>query len=672
MTQNEDLDNRCINTIRMLSADAVQAANSGHPGLPMGAATMAYVLWTRFLKHNPANPKWPDRDRFVLSAGHGSMLLYSLLHLTGYDLSLEELKKFRQWGSRTPGHPESHITSGVETTTGPLGQGFANGVGMAITERFLATHFNRPGLEIVDHYTYAICSDGELMEGVSHEAASLAGHLKLGKLIYLYDDNRISIEGSTDLAFTENRNGRFEAYGWHVQKVDDGNDMAVIEKAIRAAQKEKDRPSLISVRTHIGYGSPNKQGRASVHGEPLGAEELRLTKENLGWPLEPPFYIPDNVLKHFRQALEKGSQWEKEWSDRFEAYEKEYPELDQDWKQWLNGELPPDWSKDFPSFPADSKGLATREASGKVLNAIASKVGNLIGGSADLAPSTKTILQGEKDFQAGQYEGRNFHFGVREHGMGAILSGMALHGGVIPYGATFLIFSDYMRPPIRLAAMMGLKVIYVFTHDSIGLGEDGPTHQPLEQLAALRAIPDLTVIRPCDANETAEAWRHALESERGPVALCLTRQGVPTLDRIKLASAEGLRRGAYILSDLNVDTEPDVILIATGSEVHIALEAAANLQGRGVAVRIVSMPSWELFERQPEDYRNRVLPPGVSARVGIEAGVRQGWRHYVGDKGEMVGIDHFGASAPYEILYDKFGLTADKVVETAKRLLAGR
>jgi len=672
MTRNEDLDSRCINTIRMLSADAVQAADSGHPGLPMGFATPAFVLWTGFLKHNPANPRWPDRDRFILSAGHGSMLLYSLLHLTGYDLPLEELKNFRQWGSRTPGHPESHITSGVETTTGPLGQGFANGVGMAIAERFLAARFNRPGHEIVNHYTYAICSDGELMEGVSHEAASLAGHLRLGKLIYLYDDNRISIEGSTDLAFTENRNDRFEAYGWHVQAVDDGNDAAAMEEAIRAAQREKARPSLISVRTHIGYGSPNKQDRASAHGEPLGAEELRLTRENLGWPLEPPFHIPDDVSTHFRLALEKGKQEEKEWSDRFEAYEKAHPRLAREWRRSVNGELPPGWSKDLPSFPADSKGLATREASGKVLNAIAPKVRNLVGGSADLAPSTKTILQGEKDFQAGRYEGRNFHFGVREHGMGAVLSGMALHGGVIPYGATFLIFSDYMRPPIRLAAMMNLKVIYLFTHDSIGLGEDGPTHQPVEQLAALRAVPGLTVIRPCDAAETAEAWRVALESERGPVALCLTRQRVPTLDREKLAPAAGLHRGAYILRDLNVHTKPDVILIATGSEVHIALEAADELQGRGLAVRIVSMPSWELFEQASEDYRNHVLPPGVRARVGIEAGIRQGWRHYVGDEGEMIGVDHFGASAPYEILYEKFGLTADKIVETAERVMAGR
>ncbi|NVM56615.1 MAG: transketolase [Desulfobacterales bacterium] len=671
MTRTEDLDQLCINTIRTLAMDGVQAANSGHPGMPMGAATMAYVLWTRFLRHNPANPRWPDRDRFILSAGHGSMLLYSLLHLTGYDLPLEELKHFRKWGSKTPGHPESHITSGVETTTGPLGQGFGNGVGMAVAERFLAAHFNRPGYEIVNHYTYAICSDGDLMEGVSHEAASLAGHLKLGKLIYFYDDNHISIEGSTDLAFTENRIGRFEAYGWHVQKVDEGNDINAIEMAVQAAMEEKDRPSLISVRTNIGYGSPNKQDTASAHGEPLGAEELRLTKDNLGWPKDPSFFIPDEALKHFRQALGRGDQCEREWMHRYKTYEKTYPELARQWKQWLNKELPPGWGKDVPSFPADSKGMATREASGKVLNAIAPILRNLIGGSADLAPSTKTLMKGEGDFQAGRSEGRNFHFGVREHGMGAILSGMALHGGVIPFGATFLIFSDYMRPPIRLAAMMRLKVLYIFTHDSIGLGEDGPTHQPVEQLSALRAIPNLTVIRPCDANETAEAWRFAIEYEKGPVALCLTRQGVPTLDREKFALAGGLHRGAYILSDLNVDKEPDVTLIGTGSEVHIALEAAEKLQEKGVSVRVVSMPSWELFERQPEEYRDQVLPPTVSARVAIEAGTPQGWHRYVGNRGEVIGIDHFGASAAYKVVYQKFGITADRVVEKAQRLLGG-
>ena len=662
------LDELCVNTIRMLSADCVEKANSGHPGMPMGAATVAYVLWTRFLKHNPTNPDWPDRDRFVLSAGHGSMLLYSLLHLTGYDLSLEELKNFRQWGSKTPGHPESHITKGVETTTGPLGQGFANGMGMAIAERFLAAHFNRPGHEIIDHQIYGIVSDGDLMEGVSHEAASLAGHLKLGNIIYFYDDNHISIDGSTDLAFTENRVDRFKAYGWHVQTVEDGNDIETIEKAIQAAQREKDRPSLISVRTHIGYGSPNKQDTASAHGEPLGAEELKLTKENLGWPLEPPFLIPEEALKHFRQALEKGKAWEEEWKDRFQAYEKAHPELAAECQRWMSDRLPDAWDREIPSFPADPKGVATRVASGTVLNAVAPILPNLIGGSADLAPSNKTFVKGGEVFQGGQYDGRNFHFGVREHGMGSILNGMALHGGVIPYGGTFLIFSDYMRPPIRLAAMMGLKVIYIFTHDSIGLGEDGPTHQPIEQLAALRAIPNLTVLRPCDANETAEAWRFALLQKEGPVALALTRQGLPILDRKTYASADGLHQGGYVLSN-GGNKRPDIILMASGSEVHIAIEAGDKLSAKGVSVRVVSMPSWELFDKQTEAYRDQVLPPEIKARIAIEAGATQGWHRYLGNRAAVIGIDHFGASAPYKILYEKFGMTSDRVVDKALQLL---
>jgi transketolase len=652
----------------MLSADGVEKANSGHPGMPMGAATVAYVLWTRFLKHNPGNPGWPDRDRFVLSAGHGSMLLYSLLHLTGYDLSLEDIKNFRQWGSKTPGHPESHVTKGVETTTGPLGQGFANGVGMAIAERFLAARFNRPGHEIIDHHIYSIVSDGDLMEGVSHEAASLAGHLKLGNIIYFYDDNHISIDGSTDLAFTENRVDRFKAYGWHVQGVEDGNDIMAIEKAIRAAQKEKDRPSLISVRTHIGYGSPNKQDTASAHGEPLGAEELKLTKENLGWPLEPEFFIPEEALKHFRQALEKGKAREEQWKDRFQAYEKAHPELAAECQRWTSGQLPDGWEEEIPSFPADPKGVATRVASGTVLNAVAPIFPNLIGGSADLAPSNKTFVKGGEVFQGGQYAGRNFHFGVREHGMGSILNGMALHGGLIPYGGTFLIFSDYMRPPIRLAAMMGLKVIYIFTHDSIGLGEDGPTHQPIEQLAALRAIPNLTVLRPCDANETAEAWRFALQHKKGPVALALTRQGLPILDRKEYTSAKDLHRGGYVLSD-DGDKQPDIILMGSGSEVHVAIEAANKLREKGIAVRVVSMPSWELFDKQPETYRDQVLPPEINTRVAVEAGATQGWHRYLGNKAAVIGIDHFGASAPYKILYEKFGITADRVAEKALGLL---
>jgi len=662
------LDDVCINTIRMLSADCVQRANSGHPGMPMGTAAMAYVLWARFLKHNPQNPDWPDRDRFVLSAGHGSMLLYSLLHLTGYDLSLEELKNFRQWGSKTAGHPESHVAPGVETTTGPLGQGFANGVGMAIAEKFLAAHFNRPGHEIVNHCVYSIVSDGDLMEGVSHEAASLAAHLKLGNLIYLYDDNHITIDGGTDLAFTENRTARFEAYGWHILTVEDGNDLTAIEAAIETARKETDRPSLIAVRTHIGFGSPNKQDTSSAHGEPLGPDELKLTKESLDWPLEPECHIPEDALNHFREALDRGRDAEKEWTARFEAYIKAYPEPAAQWTQWINGELPEGWEKIVPSFPADPKGTASRAASGTVLNALAGDLPNLIGGSADLAPSNKTFVKDAAVFQAGHFEGRNFHFGVREHGMGSILNGMALHGGVIPYGGTFLIFSDYMRPAIRLAAMMGLRVIYVFTHDSIGLGEDGPTHQPIEQLAALRAIPNLTVIRPCDANETAEAWRLALKNHQGPTAFALSRQGLPTLDRETFAPARGVERGAYVLKEADKG-KPEVILIGSGSEVPLALEAGAALEDKGIAVRVVSMPSWELFDQQPEDYRNQVLPPGVTNRVAIEAGATQGWHRYVGSKGEVIGLDHFGASAPYKILYEKFGITAEKVVEKALSLL---
>jgi transketolase len=541
-------------------------------------------------------------------------------------------------------------------------------VGMAIAERFLAARFNRPGHEIIDHHIYSIVSDGDLMEGVSHEAASLAGHLKLGNIIYFYDDNHISIDGSTDLTFTENRVDRFKAYGWHVQSVEDGNDIEAIEKAIRAAQKEKDRPSLISVRTHIGYGSPNKQDTASAHGEPLGAEELKLTKENLGWPLEPEFFIPEEALKHLRQALEKGKAWEGEWKDRFKAYEKAHPELAAECQRWMRGQLPDGWEKEIPSFRADPKGVATRVASGTVLSAVAPIFPNLIGGSADLAPSNKTFVKGGEVFQGGQYAGRNFHFGVREHGMGSVMNGMALHGGVIPYGGTFLIFSDYMRPPIRLAAMMGLKVIYIFTHDSIGLGEDGPTHQPIEQLAALRAIPNLTVLRPCDANETAEAWRFALQHMEGPVALALTRQGLPILDRKEFASAKDLHKGGYVLRD-DGDKQPDIILMGSGSEVHVAIEAANKLREKGIAARVVSMPSWELFDKQPEAYRDQVLPPEINTRVAVEAAATQGWHRYLGNQAAVIGLDHFGASAPYKILYEKFGVTADRVVEKALRLL---
>ena len=653
----------------MLSADGVEKAKSGHPGMPMGAAAMAYVLWTRFLRHNPLNPKWPDRDRFVLSAGHGSMLLYSLLHLTGYDLSMEELMNFRQWGSQTPGHPEYGLAPGVETTTGPLGQGFANGVGMAIAERYLAAHFNQPGHVIVDHYTYGIAGDGDLMEGVSHEAASLAGHLGLGKLIYLYDDNHISIEGDTDIAFTENRTARFEAYGWHVQTVEDGNDLDAIETAINNAQNETGRPSLIAVRTDIGYGSPNKQGKAVAHGEPLGTEEIRLTKDNLAWPMDPSFLIPDEASTHFRQAVDKGKVLEDRWQETFSSFKKANPELANEWNLWVHGTLPEGWENDIPVFPADPKGMATRVASGSVLNAVASRLPNLLGGSADLAPSNKTEIKGEKDFQADTYSGRNLRFGVREHAMGSILNGMALHGGLMPYGGTFLVFSDYMRPAIRLAALMNLKVIYVFTHDSIGLGEDGPTHQPIEHLSALRAIPNLTVIRPCDANETSEAWRCALTAKQGPVALALSRQGLPTLDRTTFSPASGLSRGAYILHDTK-DGIPDIILIATGSEVAIALEAYEKLEKKGVKTRVVSMPSWELFDKQPEDYQCQVLPSEIKCRVAIEAGVPQGWHRYVGRTGEVIALERFGASAPYKILYEKFGLTVDRVVRKALALFS--
>jgi transketolase len=647
--------------------DAVQKANSGHPGLPMGAAAMAYVLWTRFLRHNPSNPSWPDRDRFILSAGHGCMLLYSLLHLTGYDLPLDELKRFRQWGSRTPGHSEYGVTPGVETTTGPLGQGFGTGVGMAIAERFLANHFNRPGYPIVDHFVYAIVSDGDLMEGVSSEAASLAGHLGLGKIIYLYDDNRITIDGSTSLAFTENVGQRFEAYGWHVQRVD-GNDLKEVEAALSAAQAERERPSLIIARTHIAYGSPNKQDTAEAHGSPLGEEEVRLTKEALGWPFEPTFYIPDEALAHFRETVPLGRSCEAEWRSRFDAYAAAYPELAVEWHTVMEGRLPEGWADKLPTFTPAGGGMATREASGKVLNAIAPHLPTLIGGSADLTPSNNTYLKGYGDFQKSSPGARNFHFGVREHAMGSMLNGMALHRGVIPYGGTFLIFSDYMRPAIRVAALSHIHVIYVFTHDSIGLGEDGPTHQPIEHLAALRAMPNLTVIRPADATETAVAWRAALEHQHGPVALALTRQKLPVLDRTKFPPADLLLRGAYILAEAERG-HPRIILIATGSEVHLALEARGLLNAQGIAARVVSMPSWELFDQQPDSYRDEVLPPAVTARLAIEAGSPQGWHRYVGSCGGVVGMTRYGASAPYHVLMKNFGFTADHVVSRAKELL---
>jgi transketolase len=660
MTADITLDQLCVTTIRTLAIDGVQQANSGHPGMPMGMADVAYVLWSQFLRHNPGNPDWPNRDRFILSAGHGSMLLYSLLHLTGYDLPLEQLKRFRQWGSLTPGHPEYGLTPGVETTTGPLGQGFANGVGMAIAEAFLAATFNRPGHELINHYTYAIVSDGDLMEGISHEAASLAGHLKLGKLIYLYDDNHISIDGSTELAFTENRLKRFEAYGWHTQQID-GHDHVAIDEAIKAAQVVFDRPSIIACRTIIGYGSPNKANTGEVHGSPLGLDEVRLTKETYGWDPEAQFYIPDEVLARFREALDNGATWEKRWKERLAAYSQAFPAGAEQFRRALSGELPGGWEEALPLFPANSKGMATRAASGQVLNALAPVIPNLLGGSADLAPSNNTYLKGLPEFGNDSFAGRNFHFGVREHGMAGILNGMAVHGGVIPYGGTFLVFSDYCRPSIRLAALSHIPSIFIFTHDSIGLGEDGPTHQPVEHLAALRAIPNLTVLRPADANETAQAWKVALEKTDGPVALLLTRQNVPVYDRSHMGDASGLAKGAYVL----LDTErvyPDVILIATGSEVEFAVQAHARLSEQGIGARVVSMPSWELFARQPEEYQHAVLPPTVKARVAIEAGIAMGWERWVGPHGTVIGLDRFGASAPYKVIYEQLGFTTERVV----------
>jgi transketolase len=666
ISPTDTLDQLCVNTVRTLAMDAVQKANSGHPGLPMGIADVAYVLWTQFLKHNPANPDWPDRDRFVLSGGHGSMLLYSLLHLTGYDLPLEELMNFRQWDSRTPGHPEYGLTPGVETTTGPLGQGFANGVGMAIAERFLAEIFNRPGYPIVDHYIYAIVTDGDLMEGISHEAASLAGHLGLGKLIYLYDDNHISIDGPTELTFTEDRCARFEAYGWHVQQVD-GYHREAVARALRAARAETNCPSLIACRTHIAYGSPNKQDTAAAHGAPLGEEEVRLTKENLGWPSDAQFYIPEQALAHYREAIPRGQTLEAEWQNLFDRYAAEYPDLAELWHQVWSGELPSGWEGALPAFGPTDGPLATRSASGKVLNAIAPVLPTLIGGSADLTPSNNTELKSYPWLQTGQFGGRNIHFGVREHTMGGILNGLALHGGVIPYGGTFLVFSDYMRPTIRLAAMMELPVVYVFTHDSVGLGEDGPTHQPVEHLPALRAIPNLIVVRPSDAMETVEAWRMALEYQEGPVALLLTRQKLPILDRSALAPAEGLKRGAYVLAD--TEGTPDLILIASGSEVQVALDARERLGAQGVRARVVSMPSWELFERQPSDYQAQVLPPDVTARLAVEAAVPLGWERYVGPQGYVVGLNRFGASAPYKTIFEQLGFTSENVTLQALAVL---
>lgn len=668
------LDELCINTIRFLAVDAVQQANSGHPGMPMGAAAMAYSLWDRFLKFNPREPGWPDRDRFVLSAGHGCMLLYALLHLSGYDLPLDEIKRFRQYGSITPGHPEYGMTPGVEATTGPLGQGFGNAVGLAIAEAALAARFNRPGHNLVDHYTYVLASDGDLMEGVASEAASLAGHLELGKLIVLYDDNHISIEGPTDLAFTEDRLARFAAYGWQVQDVEDGNDLSAVAAALLAAREDLARPSFISVRTHIGFGSPHKQDSAAAHGEPLGEEEVRLTKENLGWPLEPTFYIPQEALEHFREAVTRGAAWQADWESRFQAYAKAYPDLAAEFQRVMVGQLPPGWDRDLPVFKSEMGPMATRSASGKVLNAMAPRLPELLGGSGDLAPSTKTLIAGAESFQADHRAGRNLHFGVREHAMGGILNGMALHGGFIPYGATFLIFSDYMRPTLRLAAMSKLHVIYVFTHDSIALGEDGPTHQPVEQLLGLRAIPNFLLFRPADANETAAAWRVAITHGHGPVALVLTRQNLPVLDPARYPHLpQGVPQGGYILAEAPEGAAPGLILVATGSEVHLALEAQGKLAGEGIRARVVSLPSWHLFQDQPLEYREQVLPRGVPV-LALEAGVSLGWKPYLpgSPEVEVIGVDRFGASAPGKVLLREYGFNLENVCLRARAVILPR
>jgi transketolase len=654
-----DLQTRAINTLRFLSADAVQKANSGHPGLPMGAAAMAFTLWTRHLRHNPRNPKWHGRDRFILSGGHGSMLLYSLLHLTGYDVSLDDLKNFRQWGSITPGHPEYGLTPGVEMTTGPLGQGFAAGVGMAIAQAHLAALFNKPGHEIIQSYIYAIVTDGDLMEGVASEAASLAGHLGLGRLIYLYDDNHISIDGSTDLAFTEDRAKRFEAYGWHVQKVDDGNNVEAIDKAIQEAKRDP-RPSIILCRTIIGYGAPTRQGTAKAHGEPLGDEELNAAKQSLGWTLEPRFFIPDDVLAFFRKAVDRGRELEHDWKMRLEAYSRLHPQLGAELNRRLAGRLPDGWDAELPTFPADPKGLATRASSGKVLNALSARLPELLGGSADLTPSNNTRFDGASDFQKENPAGRYLHFGVREHAMGAALNGMNLFGGVIAYGGTFLVFSDYMKPAIRIAALSHIPSIFVFTHDSVGLGEDGPTHQPIEHLAALRATPNLVVIRPADANEVREAWKVAISRRNGPTALVFTRQNVPTLEYSNVEPS--VEKGAYVLKDFG---DPELILMASGSEVSLILEAAEKLHEQGRGVRVVSFPSWELFEMQDEAYKESVLPKRLQARLAVEAGASLGWERYAKS---VLGIDHYGASAPYKVIFEKFGFTVENVVTKAKSL----
>jgi transketolase len=655
-----------INTLRFLAVDAVQKANSGHPGMPMGCAPIAYTLYGKHMRHNPENPKWVNRDRFILSNGHGSMLLYGILHLCGYKISMEDIKNFRQWGSITPGHPEYHLTPGVETTTGPLGQGFSNAVGMAIAESYLASMFNKEDIKILDHFIYGICSDGDLMEGISHEAASIAGHLKLGKLIFFYDDNGITIDGSTKLAFSEDIAKRFEAYGWHVQKVDDVNNLKTLETALITAKNESDRPSIIITKTHIGFGSPHKEDTSDAHGSPLGDEEIKLTKKNLNWPENKTFYVPGEVSELFHSLSEKFRKYEADWNSLFEEFKNRYPEEAAKFKKIMSGDFGAAWKQKLPVFEDDGKKLATRAASGKVLNAISSFLPALIGGSADLAPSNNTYLKGFANYSASDRGGRNFHFGIREHGMAGILNGMALYGGVIPYGGTFLIFSDYLRPAIRLGSLSGVRPIYVFTHDSIGLGEDGPTHQPVEHLAALRAIPKVIVIRPADANETSAAWKEAIEHKGSPVLLILTRQGLPVLDQTKYSSAANLSKGAYILKD---STNPELLLMASGSEVSVALEASEILGEKGIKVRVVSFPSFELFEKQDDVYRESVLPSKIKARVSVEAGISQCWYKYIGDGGEAVSIEKFGASAPADILMEKYGITAENVAEISLRVI---
>ena len=665
----QDLDLLCINTIRTLSMDAVQKAKSGHPGTPMALAPLAYVVWTQFLRHNPRNPKWFNRDRFVLSCGHASMLLYAMLHLTGYELSREEIINFRQWGSKTPGHPEYGLTPGVETTTGPLGQGIMNAVGMAMAEAHLATVFNREGHDIVDHHVYTFCSDGDLMEGASHEAASLAGHLGLGKLICIYDDNRITIEGDTNLTFSEDVGKRFEAYQWHVQDIGDkANDLDALADAFTIAREEETRPSLVIVRTHIGYGSPNRQDSAKAHGEPLGEDEVKLTKKGYGWPEDETFLVPEEALAHMSQAVERGEKLEAEWSERFSAFKAVYPELAGEFQQALNSTLPSGWDDNIPNFTSDDGPMATRVASGKVLTSFSDKIPWLLGGSADLAPSTKTLIGDSTYFSKENYLKRNIAWGVREHAMVACCSGMALHGGIRPYAATFFIFTDYARPAIRLSALMELPVIYVMTHDSIAVGEDGPTHQPIEHLASLRAMPDLHIIRPADANEVAFAWRAAMERTEGPTMLVLTRQGLPIFDRNKMASAEKLYKGAYVLSR-EKSGAADIILMASGSEVSLIVEAQETLAKEGIDARVVSMPCWELFLKQPQEYHDEVIPPEVKARLAVEAGVPLGWHQWVGDGGDIIGINKFGASAPASENFKQYGFTVENVVQRAKKLI---